>query len=324
MLVHRPRRNRQNEAIRSLVQESHLLASHLIPSLFVKEGSSEPVKSMPGVFRLSMDDLVKEAKRLNDRGIQAIILFPVIEEAKKDEKGSEALRPDGLFCRAISKLKEQCPDLCVIADLALDPYTAHGHDGVVDERGEVVNDETVEILAEMAAAVAKAGADMVAPSDMMDGRVGAIRKQLDSEGHACVSIMAYSAKYASAFYGPFRDALGSAPKMGDKRGYQMDPANGREAVREVWLDIYEGADIVMVKPALSYLDVIYRVRQQTQLPVAGFCVSGEYAMICAAGEKGWIDRDRALWEAHLSIRRAGADMILTYAADRLLDYSRSL
>lgn len=326
MFRHRPRRNRQSHAIRTLVQETPLSPSDLIPSLFVHEGEGrEPVVSMPGVDRLSIDELLLEAERLHTRGISAVILFPVIDAAKKDESGSEALESGGLFVRAISALKKHIPGLCVIADLALDPYTSHGHDGVLSEQGEVLNDETVTLLASMALLAAQAGADIVAPSDMMDGRVGAIRQRLDREGHHSVSILAYSAKYASAFYGPFRDALHSAPKRGDKKGYQMDPANGREALREAQLDIEEGADILMVKPALAYLDIIYRVREASSLPVAAFHVSGEYAMIQAAGERGWLDTGQALWEAHVAIKRAGADMILTYAADAILDriYSRS-
>lgn len=328
MFHQRPRRNRKSEAVRAMARESTLSASDLIPALFVIEGEGrrEPVVSMPGVDRLSIDQLLIEATRLHRRGVAAIILFPVVDAAKKDPMGSEALSPSSLYFRAIRAVKKELPSLCLIADLALDPYTSHGHDGVLNEKGEVANDPTVALLGEMALFAAEAGADMVAPSDMMDGRVGFIRKKLDENQFSDVSILAYSAKYASAFYGPFRDALHSAPRVGDKKGYQMDPANGREAVREVLLDIEEGADIVMVKPALAYLDILYRVRETTHLPVAAFHVSGEYSMIMAAAERGWLDRDKVFWESHIAMKRAGADLILTYAADLILDqidYSRS-
>jgi porphobilinogen synthase len=323
MFFRRPRRNRKSDAIRSMIRETQLLPQDLIHSFFVLEGENrrEAVATMPRVDRLSIDLLIEESKRLMDRGIRSVILFPVIEKEKKDETGGEAVRPDNLLYQAIRELKKALPSLCVIADIALDPYTTHGHDGVVDGKGEVLNDETVVLLGSMAVMAARAGVDIVAPSDMMDGRVGYIRRSLDDAGFYNVSILAYTAKYASAFYGPFRDALSSSPKSGDKKGYQMDPANRREAVLECALDLEEGADMVMVKPALLYLDVICQIRSVSSLPVAAFHVSGEYSMIMAAGERGWLDISQALWESHLAIKRAGADMILTYASHILLDHT---
>ncbi len=310
---YRPRRLRRSEPIRSLVRETELRAGELIAPLFIKEGKSlrEPIDTMPGQFRLSPDQLVREAKELWELGVRAVNLFGY--SPKKDEDATEACNPEGIIPRAVRTVKDALPDLCVQTDIALDPYSVHGHDGLV-VKGEVVNDETVEVLSRMAVVHAEAGVDWVAPSDMMDGRVGAIRDALDEAGFPQVGILAYSAKYASCFYGPFRGALDSAPRAGDKKTYQMDPANTREALKEVALDIEEGADVVMVKPALAYLDVIARVRAAFDVPVAAYNVSGEYGMIVAAAERGWIDRDRAVLEALTSIKRAGADMILTYFA----------
>jgi porphobilinogen synthase len=309
----RPRRNRKSEAVRSLVRETALAPSDLIWPLFVTDGAKTPVGSMPGVFRLPRADAVKEAKAAWKLGIPAVALFPALPEKLKDPLAKESTNPTGLLQRTVRDLKEAVPELCVITDVAMDPYSSDGHDGVVRD-GRIVNDETLGILAAMAVSQAEAGADMVAPSDMMDGRVGFIRSALDERGFTEVGILAYSAKYASAFYGPFREALDSAPKQGDKKTYQMDPANSREALREVLLDVAEGADIVMVKPALPYLDVIAAVRAAVNVPVAAYHVSGEYAMVKAAGQLGWLDERKAMLESLGAIRRAGADMILTYAA----------
>ena len=269
------------------------------------------IDSMPGQFRLSTDELVRECEELYALGVGAVNLFGYSEE--KDESATKSYDSNGLVQCAIRAIKSAVPELCVQTDVALDPYTTHGHDGLVID-GEIVNDESVEVLCKMALSHAEAGADWIAPSDMMDGRIGAIRNALDVQGFSQVGILAYSAKYASCFYGPFRGALQSAPKSGDKKTYQMDPANTREALREIALDLEEGADVVMIKPALTYLDVISRVREAFDAPVAAYNVSGEYAMVVAAAEKGWIDQDRAMMEMLLSIRRAGADMILTYFA----------
>lgn len=320
-LTKRPRRNRKSPAIRALVQENRLDPSMFVAPLFVMEGTNQqqPVNSMPGVNRLSIDLLVKEASELYQLGIPAVELFPVIPQSIKDRWGSEAVRSDNLLFRAIEELKASIPDLCVMTDIALDPFTDHGHDGLVDEQGRVLNDETVEVLAQMSVLAAAAGADVVAPSDMMDGRISHIRKQLDTSGYSDVSILAYAAKYASAFYGPFREALNSTLKFGDKKSYQMNPANRREALLEVALDEAEGADMLLIKPALPYLDVIAEVRRQTNLPLGAYHVSGEYAMVMAAGQNGWLDTDRALHESLLSIKRAGVDFIFTYAARRMAE-----
>ena len=314
MLI-RPRRNRVNEAIRELVRETRLNPGDLILPVFITEGEKlrEPIGAMPGVARLSIDELLEEARKARDLGVPAVALFPKIEDSKKDSMATESTNEDGLLQRAIRALKESVPEVAVIGDIAMDPYSSDGHDGIVRD-GKILNDETLEVLGKMAVSQAQAGIDVVAPSDMMDGRCAHIRKALDSAGYQEVSILAYSAKYASSFYGPFREALDSAPRRGDKKTYQMDPANGREAEREVLLDVAEGADMVMVKPALPYLDIIYRVKQATQLPVAAYHVSGEYAMICAAAERGWLDLEGCMMESLLGIRRAGADMILTYYA----------
>ncbi len=317
VLPERPRRNRRTEAIRRMVRETSLTPAHLVAPLFVVDGDRErqPIPSMPGCERLSIDLLLEKCRQLADLGIGGIALFPALPAYKKDKTASEATNPDGLFPRAVSAVKEQVPELTIFTDVALDPYSCDGHDGLVSETGEILNDETVEVLARMAVLHARAGADYVAPSDMMDGRVGALREALDVEGFPNVGIMAYSAKYASAFYGPFRDALDSAPKFGDKKTYQMDPANVREALREVRLDLAEGADMVMVKPALAYLDVIRAIWEVSDVPITAYQVSGEYAMVKAAAERGWIDGDRVMLEILLAIRRAGADVIFTYFAE---------
>ena len=311
--VFRPRRLRQNETLRRLVRETHLRLDDLIQPLFVVHGRGvrQEISSMPGCFHFSVDELAKEAKEVAAMGIPGIILFGL--PAAKDAVGSEAYAEDGIIQQAVRAVKDTVSDLLVISDVCLCEYTSHGHCGVV-ERGQVKNDPTLELLARTALSHAEAGANMVAPSDMMDGRVAAIREALDEEGFEEVPIMAYSAKYASAFYGPFREAAASAPQFGDRRSYQMDPANGDEALREVGLDLEEGADIVMVKPALPYLDIIWRVKQEFGGPVAAYHVSGEYAMLKAAGRLGWIDEERVLMETLTSIKRAGADLILTYAA----------
>jgi len=317
MFMNRPRRNRRNEVIRSMVRESHLLPAHLIAPLFVIEGSGQKVaiKSMPGHFRLSIDELVKEAKELYSLGIHTVALFPAIEEKLKTPDAREAYNPQGLNARAIRAVKEAIPEMMVMGDIALDPYSSDGHDGLVDPKtGEILNDPTLEVLAKQAICEAKAGVDIIGPSDMMDGRIGYLRAALDKEGFQNVLIMSYCAKYASGFYGPFREALDSAPKKGDKKTYQMDPANAKEALREAMLDEEEGADILMVKPGLPYLDVIYRLKETFTLPIAAYNVSGEYAMVKAAAANGWIDNDKVILETLVSFRRAGADIILTYFA----------
>jgi porphobilinogen synthase len=307
------RRMRRTKALRDLVRETDLSAQHLVQPLFVVagEGVREEVPSMPGVERLSITELVAEATEIQAAGVGAVILFGIPSE--KDEAGSGAYDPEGVVQLAVRALKEAHPDLLVVTDVCMCEYTSHGHCGIVRE-GEVDNDVTLELLAKTAISHAEAGADVVAPSDMMDGRVGAIRSQLDDEGHSDVAIMAYSAKYASAYYGPFREAAESTPEFGDRRGYQMDPANALEGVREAELDLAEGADVVMVKPATPYLDVIRRVKDATAAPVAAFQVSGEYAALKAAAQNGWIDEKRAALETLTSIRRAGADLVLTYYA----------
>lgn len=318
MITMRLRRNRKTEAIRRLVRETELLPSDLIAPFFLTEGIEGPIGSLPGVSRLSLDRVLKEAERLHRKGVQAIALFPVIDPKLKTENGDEAWNAGGMIPRAIRVLKRELPELCVIADVALDPYTTHGHDGVVS-RGEIDNDGTVERLIQMALVQAEAGIDVVAPSDMMDGRVGAIREALDGAGFTATSILAYSAKYASSLYAPFRDALGTRLAFGDKRTYQMDPANVREALLEAHLDEQEGADMLMVKPALFYLDVIAKLRAETERPIAAYHVSGEYAMVMAAHQLGYLDAQAVFREALLSIKRAGADMILTYSASMVID-----
>ncbi|OGQ84540.1 MAG: delta-aminolevulinic acid dehydratase [Deltaproteobacteria bacterium RIFCSPLOWO2_12_FULL_60_19] len=311
--TYRARRLRKNEKLRAMVRETALSANDLIYPLFVGPGknSARPVPSMPGVAQLSVDRAVQECEEAGSLGIPAVILFGIPE--RKDGQGSEAYADDGVVQRAIQEIKRKIPELLVMTDVCLCEYTDHGHCGVVKD-GDVDNDATIELLVKEALSHARAGADVVAPSDMMDGRVGAIRKALDQDGFEQVAIMAYAAKYASGFYAPFRDAAESTPQFGDRRSYQMDPANADEALREVELDIREGADIVMVKPAMAYLDIVYRVKQKFGYPVAAYNVSGEYSMIKAAGKNGWIDERRIMWEVLTAIKRAGADMILTYFA----------
>jgi len=309
----RPRRLRRNEILRSLVRETDLSPGDLVYPLFVRPGHGvrQEIASMPGQYNLSVDEAVAEGQEARSLGIPAVILFGI--PPAKDAKASGAYDPHGIVQEATAALKKQVRDLLVIADVCLCEYTDHGHCGVV-QGDEILNDPTLELLAKTAVSQARAGADIVAPSDMMDGRVAAIRRGLDGAGLEQVPILSYAAKYASAFYGPFREAAQSTPKSGDRRSHQMDPANAREAVREVLLDVEEGADMVMVKPALPYLDVIYRVRQAVNVPVAAYHVSGEYAMLAAAAKNGWIDRDRVVLESLYSIRRAGADLIVTYCA----------
>ena len=315
-VIQRPRRLRRTPALRRMVEETQLTVNDLIYPLFVMEGEGQKVEvvSMPGSYRYSLDLLLKEIEDAYNLGINAIALFPLVAEAKKDNIGTESYNSEGLIQRTVRAIKQTIPDIVVITDVALDPYSSEGHDGIVGENGVILNDPTVEVLVKQALSHAEAGADIVAPSDMMDGRIGAIRKALDAAEYSDVGILAYSAKYASAYYGPFRDALDSAPKFGDKKTYQMDSANVREALKEVALDIAEGADMVMVKPALAYLDIICEVKKTTNLPVAAYNVSGEYAMIKAAGQKGWIDEKKVMLETLTSMKRAGADLILTYFA----------
>jgi len=299
-----------------MVRETILTVDDLIYPVFVMEGEGEKVEisSMPGCYRFSLDLLLKEIAEVSQLGINAVAIFPVIPEKDKDETGSESYNQQGLVQETVKAIKKLVPEIIVITDVALDPFTTHGHDGLVDENGIILNDPTIEVLVKMALSQAEAGTDFVAPSDMMDGRIGAIRQALDAEGYINVGILAYSAKYASAYYGPFRDALDSAPKFGDKKTYQMDLANAKEALKEVELDIAEGADIIMVKPALAYLDIICQVKLATNLPVAAYNVSGEYAMIKAAAQKGWVDEKKVILETLTSMKRAGADLILTYFA----------
>ncbi len=320
----RPRRLREKGLLRRMVRETTLAVDDLVYPLFAVHGRGvrEPLESMPGVFHLSVDEIVKEAKDAAGMGIPAVLLFGLPED--KDARGSEAYADDGIVQQAVRAVKETVPDLLVITDVCLCQYTSHGHCGVI-EGGAVRNDPTLEVIARIAVSHAEAGADMVAPSDMMDGRVAAIREALDEARCAETPIMAYSAKYASSFYGPFREAAESAPQFGDRRSYQMDPANGMEAMREIALDIDEGADIVMVKPALPYLDIIARAKGEFGVPLAAYSVSGEYAMIRAAGRLGWLDEERAMMEALTSIRRAGADIVITYFAKdvtRILERGR--
>ena len=324
-LVNRPRRNRKSAAVRGLMRETTLAASHLIYPMFVQEGEENtPIPSLPGCTRWCVDDIASECARLFALGIHCVDLFAVVPEEKKDAAGSEAWNPDGVVPRAIKAIKALVPQMCVMTDVALDPFNTYGQDGIVREYEngdyEILNDETVEALCRQALCHAQAGADIISPSDMMDGRVAAIRAALDAEGFINVSILSYTAKYASAFYGPFRGALGSAPKFGDKKTYQMDPANRREALREAKLDAQEGADMLMVKPATMYLDVIAELRRTTDLPIAAYHVSGEYLMIKAAAASGWLDERSCMLESLISIRRAGADMILTYAAPQVAEW----
>jgi porphobilinogen synthase len=312
-MIHRPRRLRRTAALRALVRETRLEADDLIWPLFVcpGEGVRREVRSMPGVFNLSIDELLKEAEAAKRAGVASIMIFGLPEQ--KDERGSQAFAEDGITQRAIRALKREVSDLLVIADTCLCEYTSHGHCGVIEDQ-DVANDPTLEILAQTAVSQAQAGADVIAPSGMMDGMIAAIRAGLDASGFAHIPILSYAVKYASAFYGPFREAADSAPQFGDRRSYQMDPPNVREALREAALDVEQGADMLMVKPALPYLDVIRAVREQFNLPLAAYQVSGEYAQIRAAGQMGWIDEERVMMESLIAIKRAGADLILTYFA----------
>lgn len=312
----RLRRNRKSPAIRSLLQETRLHPSDFIAPLFVVEGENQkqPIHSMPNVYRWSLDLLIKETIELYEKGVRAIDLFAYVPSEKKDRWGTEARKKGNLICQSIQKLKQEIPEMCLMVDIALDPYTDHGHDGVIGENGEVLNDPSIVALGEMALLAAEAGADVIAPSDMMDGRIGYLRNLLDQADFQDVNILSYAVKFTSAFYGPFRDALQSAPKFGDKAGYQVNPANSREALLECLVDEQEHADMLLIKPALPYLDIISKLREQTLLPVGAYQVSGEYAMIMAAGQNGWIDAQKAMMETLLSIKRAGADFIFTYAA----------
>ena len=320
----RPRRNRQSAAVRGLVRETHLTPDHLIYPLFVLdgEGQRESIPSMPGIDRVSEDQALREVEEALELGIASFVLFPAVREELKDAKASYGLSQDNFYLRIARAIKSRFPEAWLMSDVAMDPYSSDGHDGVVQD-GQIVNDLTLPILADMAVVQAEAGFDTIGPSDMMDGRVGVIREALDASGHAQTGIMSYTAKYASAFYGPFRDALESAPKHGDKKTYQMDPANRREALREADLDMAEGADMLMVKPALCYLDVILALKEYSDRPIAAYNVSGEYAMLKAAAEKGWIDYDKAMPEMLLSIHRAGADVILTYFAKEFAQLYKS-
>ncbi len=323
-LTARPRRNRKAEWARRLVRENVLTTNDLIWPLFLIDGTNQraSVASMPGVERLSIDQAVREAERAAKLTIPCLALFPYTDPTLRDGDGTEALNPSNLVCRAIRAIKQAVPDIGILCDVALDPYTSHGHDGLLRE-GIIVNDETVAILVQQALVEAEAGADIIAPSDMMDGRVGAIRSGLDNAGFCDVSIMAYAAKYASAFYGPFRDAVGSSATLtGDKRTYQMDPANTDEALREVGLDIEQGADMVMVKPGMPYLDVLRRVKERFGMPTFAYQVSGEYAMIMAAAQNGWLDGDKAMMESLIAFKRAGADGVLSYFAPRVAEKLR--
>ncbi|MDB5225915.1 MAG: delta-aminolevulinic acid dehydratase [Bacteroidota bacterium] len=314
-MIHRPRRNRASAAIRSLVQETSLHPSHLVQPLFLVDGKNKKniIKSLPGIFQVSIDHALKEIEVCVNNGVNSFILFPAVEDALKDTKASYSYAAKNFYLKAIKEFKKKFPEICLISDVAMDPYSSDGHDGFV-ENGKILNDKTLPILAKMAIAQADAGIDIVGPSDMMDGRIGYLRNTLDEKGFTDTSIMSYTAKYASAFYGPFRDALESAPKSGDKKTYQMDPANKREALLEAELDYAEGADFLMVKPATIYLDIIQQLKQNFPIPIAAYHVSGEYAMLQAAAKNGWLDYHKCLEETLLSIRRAGADVIISYGA----------
>ena len=311
----RPRRNRRTPALRNMVRETRMTVDNLIYPLFLVDGKKikKEVKSLPGNYRWSLDLLLSEIEECMELGLRNFILFPAVKESLKDKKATYSYHPKNFYLKAAKAIKKRFPECCLISDVAMDPYSSDGHDGLV-KKGMIINDLTLPILGKMAVAQARAGFDLIGPSDMMDGRIGFIRQALDQAGYVDTGIMSYCAKYASAFYGPFRDALDSAPKAGDKKTYQMDPANKREALIEAKLDIAEGADFLMVKPAIHYLDVIHSLRENTHLPIAAYHVSGECAMLVAAAQKGWLDFDQAMPEALLSIRRAGADVILTYFA----------
>jgi porphobilinogen synthase len=313
-MLQRPRRNRNNAIVRAMTEETRLTTEGFVFPLFVTmQSATSPIPSMPGIQRFSKDDLLREIESCLSVGLKSFVLFPAIDESLKDNKGSYGVKANNFYVECIREIRNQFPEVFLISDVALDPYSSDGHDGLVDN-GVILNDATVNLLSEMALLHAQAGVDMIGPSDMMDGRVGAIRRKLDASGFYHTGIISYTAKYASAYYGPFRDALESAPRFGDKKTYQMNPANRREALREARLDEDEGADILMVKPALCYLDIIHELRQHTTLPIAAYNVSGEYAMLKAAAANGWIDYQRAMPEMLLSIKRAGADIILTYFA----------
>lgn len=314
-IIRRPRRNRQSAVIRDMVQETRLSVTDFILPLFILEGKNvrSEVTSMPGIYRLSLDLLLDELQECVDLGIKTFDLFPNLPESRKDKYATESYNPDGLYLQSVRAIKDRFPDVMVMTDVAMDPYSSDGHDGIV-ENGKILNDETLEVLGKMTLAQAQAGANIIGPSDMMDGRVGYLRQVLDEGGFHDVAIMSYAAKYASAFYGPFRDALNSAPKFGDKKTYQMNPANSREALIEAQLDFEEGADFLMVKPALAYLDIIKLLDDNFHLPIAAYNVSGEYAMIKAAAQNGWLDGERAMMESLMAIKRAGANVILTYFA----------
>ena len=311
----RPRRNRKSAAIRAMVEETTLSVNDFIYPVFLIEGSEakQEITSMPGIYRYSLDLLLEEIQECVDLGIKGFCVFPALDDDKKDKYATEGYNKNSTYIQALKKIKLQFPDIALMTDIAMDPYSSDGHDGIV-ENGEILNDETLEILGKMTLVQAEAGADILGPSDMMDGRVGYIRNVLDEAGYTQVSIMSYTAKYASAFYGPFRDALDSAPKFGDKKTYQMNPANAKEALIEADLDIEEGADMIMVKPALAYLDIIKLLKDNYDVPITAYNVSGEYAMLKAAAEKGWLDGEKVMMESLLSIKRAGASMILTYFA----------
>lgn len=311
----RPRRLRQNEAIRSLVQETIVTPNDFLVPLFISEGTNQikEIPSMPNYFKKSLDLTVQDVKELWKMGIKSVLLFVQVPDDLKDNQGTEAINADGLMQRSVRAIKDAVPEMLVMTDVALDPYSSYGHDGIVED-GQILNDSTAEVLAAMSVSHAEAGADFVAPSDMMDGRILTIREALEEEGFTNTGIMSYSAKYASSFYGPFRDALDSAPGFGDKKTYQMNPANGHEAVKEILMDIEEGADMVMVKPGLPYLDIVKEAKAISEVPISVYQVSGEYAMIKAAAEKGWINEEQAIMESLTSIKRAGADVIATYFA----------
>ncbi len=327
ILTHRPRRMRKDSSTRSLMRENILTVDDLIYPMFIIEGKNtrEGINSMPGIERLSIDQLLSEASEIEALGISAIALFPVISDEKKSLEAEESYNSDGLVQRAVRELKRNFPKLCVITDVALDPFTSHGQDGLINDKGYVINDETVEVLVKQALSHAKAGADIVAPSDMMDGRIVAIREALENERYIHTKILAYSAKYASSFYGPFREAVGSGGNLGsaDKNTYQMDPANSNEAIREVEMDILEGADIVMIKPGLPYLDIVSSIKQTFGMPTFAYHVSGEYAMLKAAGKNGWIDEKAVTLETLLCFKRAGADAILTYCAKEIAQWLKT-
>lgn len=323
-MLRRPRRNRKTEVIRSQARETNVGVENLIYPLFVVDGQNHKseVKSLPGQFRMSLDHLLNEVEECMNLGIMCFDLFPAVEESLKDQMGTYGYSKDNFYLKYIKQVKSRFPEAMIMTDVAMDPYSSDGHDGIV-RNGEIVNDETLDVLAKMSLAQAEAGADIIGPSDMMDGRVEYIRNELDYNGYTGVSIMSYTAKYASAFYGPFRDALDSAPKFGDKKSYQMDPANKREALVEAELDYIEGADYLMVKPALCYLDVIHMLKEEFPIPIAAYNVSGEYAMLKAAAQNGWIEYDRAMPEMLLSIKRAGADVILTYFAKEFAELNKA-